>query len=133
MTEFFICKGFGKGSVFALFYYLVSNILSKSKSIYFKNYIEILLHEHCSGCIEIANPEGQIFFIPRGEALPMFVQYYISSNQLFSHSFTSQCGDYGNLLSLIFGKNFVKVTFSLNPLCSRNFQNVKLRLGFVEI
>ena len=28
----------------------------------------ILLHDHFEGCIEIANPKGQQFFIPRGEA-----------------------------------------------------------------
>ena len=38
------------------------------KELYLANYVEILLHNHFSGCIEIANPLGIIFFIPRGFA-----------------------------------------------------------------
>ena len=48
----------------------------------------------------------------------------------------TQCGNWWNLLSHSFEKNFMKVTFSLKKnlaLCSRNFQNVKLRLDFVEV
>ena len=37
------------------------------KCVYLANYVEILLHDHFSGCIEIANPLGS-FFIPRGFA-----------------------------------------------------------------
>ena len=37
------------------------------KDVYLANYVEILLHDHFSGCIEIANPSGLIS-IPRGFA-----------------------------------------------------------------
>ena len=29
--------------------------------VYLENYVEILLHDHFSGCIEIANPSGVIY------------------------------------------------------------------------
>ena len=38
------------------------------KELYLANYVEILLHDHFSGCIDITNPSGVIFFIPRGFA-----------------------------------------------------------------
>ena len=64
------------------------------------NYIEILLHEHCSGCIEIAKSLGEMFHpsglrplgwnFPLGicnfnASLPMFVQYYISIKKTKIH------------------------------------------------
>ena len=48
---------------FELFLHRFETILS----VYLVNYVEILLHDHFSGCIEIANPLGS-FFIPRGFA-----------------------------------------------------------------
>ena len=38
------------------------------KVVYLANYVEILLHDHFSGCIDIANPLGLILSIPRGFA-----------------------------------------------------------------
>ena len=35
--------------------------------VYLANHVKILLHDHFSGCIEIANPSG-LNFIPRGFA-----------------------------------------------------------------
>ena len=31
--------------------------------VYFANNTELLLHEHWEGCIEIANPKGEIFHV----------------------------------------------------------------------
>ena len=38
------------------------------KQVYLANHIEILLHDHFSGCNEIAKSLGTQFFIPRGFA-----------------------------------------------------------------
>ena len=37
-------------------------------SVNLANNVEILLHDHFSGCTEIANPSGLNLFIPRGFA-----------------------------------------------------------------
>ena len=41
--------------------------LQGTKTVYLANYVEILLHDHFSGCIKITNPLGLIY-IPRGFA-----------------------------------------------------------------
>ena len=53
--------------------YFYANDLSNFFTVYLNqahlvNYVEILLHDHFSGCIEIANPSGVIVFIPWGFA-----------------------------------------------------------------
>ena len=75
-----LCKAFfpmGVAKVFCkAFAHMICDLTEKLKlqrkflpySLFSKPYRNILLHEHWEGCIEIANPKGQIFFIPRGEA-----------------------------------------------------------------
>ena len=61
------------------------------------------------------------FFGPRsgpfGEFSKMFEFRIIFRYILVSK--TAQCGNFGNLLSRIFGKNFVKATFLLKKLVKR--------------
>ena len=52
---------------FNQFHTFSSLYLKGAKPVYLANYVEILLHDHFSGCIEIANPSG-VIFIPRGFA-----------------------------------------------------------------
>jgi hypothetical protein len=52
--------------------FILTNFLMHQKllhrNLYSKPCVNILLHDHFEGCNEIANPKGQQFFIPRGEA-----------------------------------------------------------------
>ena len=54
--------------------------------------------------------------------------------KLFFESGRTQCGNYGNLLSHFFGKNFVKATSALEKLLtklsSRNFSTVRVNFSF---
>ena len=50
---------------FNQFHTFSSLSLQGTKTVYLANYVEILLHDHFSGCIKITNPLGLIY-IPRG-------------------------------------------------------------------
>ena len=51
-----------------VWFHLHSAIIFITKQVYLANYKEILLHDHFSGCNEIAKSLGTQFFIPRGFA-----------------------------------------------------------------
>ena len=46
---------------------------------------------------------------------------------------TAQCGNYGNSLSHIFGKNFVKVTVLLNKLLNKWFDEIFFQWELISV
>ena len=64
----------------------------------------------------------------------VFIYFSVKSNHILNYTCkifsiyvcTSQYGNYGNLLSLFFGKNFVKVTFLLKKLLKSWFDEIFL-------
>ena len=117
--------------------------------VYLANNTEILLHEYCSGCIEIAKSLGgncsSLGALPLGmknfslricnfnASLPMFVQYYIST---ISIALTL---DFVNFYKFsVFANFFRQISFKeqssfaslANKLDSRKFRNKILAITF---
>ena len=72
-------------------------------SVNLANNVEILLHDHFSGCTEIANPSGLNLFIPRGFApwdekllslgignFNVLVIHSVEITEIYSHTFSAK-------------------------------------------
>ena len=87
-------------------------------TIFVKNYVEIILHDHFSRCIEIPNPLGS-FFIPRGFTYPVHRLWYCRLNYVKHENLLLVLTDVCLCFIHFFSKIFVKTlcTF-VKTLCT---------------